>query len=165
MPRECCHFLTIISDVIMGAMASLILDISIVYSGADQRKHQSLASLAFARRIHGGPVNSPHKGPVTWNMFPFNDVIMCCSWTYIQVSFSAKKNNITITSRAVMGLNHVQIDRLFNSLLMLSTNDKLKLCPSWSDWWIPPQRASERNCFHVMTSSWTVGPILSNSNQ
>ena len=25
-----------------------------------------------------GPVNSPHKGPVTQKMFPFDDVIMCC---------------------------------------------------------------------------------------
>ena len=24
-----------------------------------------------------GPVNSPHKGPVTWKMFPFDDAIMC----------------------------------------------------------------------------------------
>ena len=24
-----------------------------------------------------GPVNSPHKGPVTWKLFPFDDVIMC----------------------------------------------------------------------------------------
>ena len=24
-----------------------------------------------------GPVNSPHKGSVTWKMFPFDDVIMC----------------------------------------------------------------------------------------
>ena len=32
------------------------------YSGADQRKHQSSASLAFVRGIHRRPVNSPHKG-------------------------------------------------------------------------------------------------------
>ena len=25
---------------------------------------------------HRGPVNSPHKWPVTWKMFPFDDVIM-----------------------------------------------------------------------------------------
>ena len=25
---------------------------------------------------HWWPVNSPHKGPVTWKMFPFDDVIM-----------------------------------------------------------------------------------------
>ena len=47
-----------------------------IYSGADQRKHQSSASLAFVRGIHRWPVNSPHKGPVTRKMFPFDDVIM-----------------------------------------------------------------------------------------
>ena len=33
-------------------------------------------SLAFVRGIHRWPVNSQHKGPVTWKMFPFDDVIM-----------------------------------------------------------------------------------------
>ena len=38
-------------------------------------------SLAFVRGIHRRPVNSPHKGPVTRKMFPFDDVIMnCCVW-------------------------------------------------------------------------------------
>ena len=41
-----------------------------------QRKQQSSASLAFARGIHRSPVDSPHKGPVTQKMFPFDDVIM-----------------------------------------------------------------------------------------
>ena len=51
-----------------GEMASQITSLTIVYSnvhsGADQRKHQSSASLAFVRGIHRWPVNSPHKGPV-----------------------------------------------------------------------------------------------------
>ena len=68
------------SDVIMSAMVSQITLLTIVsstvYSGADQRKHQSSASLAFVRGIHRSPVNSPHKGPVTRKMFPFDDVIM-----------------------------------------------------------------------------------------
>ena len=68
------------SDVIMGTVASQITSLTIVYStvysGKDQRKHQSSASLAFVRGIHWGPVNSPHKRPVTWKMFPFDDVIM-----------------------------------------------------------------------------------------
>ena len=67
-------------DVIMGAIASQITSLtivySIVYSDADQRKHQSSASLAFVRGIHRGPVNSPHKWPVTRKMLPFDDVIM-----------------------------------------------------------------------------------------
>ena len=45
-------------------------------SGADQRKHQSSASLPFARGIHRWPVKSPHKWPVTRKMFPFDDIIM-----------------------------------------------------------------------------------------
>ena len=67
-------------DVIMGAMASQIISLSIVYStvysGVDQSKHQSSASLAFVWGIHRGPVNSPQKWPVTRKMFPFDDVIM-----------------------------------------------------------------------------------------
>ena len=60
----------------MGAMASQITSLVIVYSDADQRKHQSSASLAFVRGIHRWPVNSPHKGPTTRKMFLFDDVIM-----------------------------------------------------------------------------------------
>ena len=71
----------------MGAIASLITSLTIVYStvysDADHRKHQSSASLAFVGGIHQGPVNSPHKWPVTRKMFPFDDVIMnsACSVT------------------------------------------------------------------------------------
>ena len=51
------------SDVIMSVMASQITGVLIVYStvcsGADQRKHQSSASLVCVRGIHQWPVNSP----------------------------------------------------------------------------------------------------------
>ena len=51
------------SDVIMGTMASQTISPTIVYStvysGADQRKHQSSAPLAFVRGIHRWPANSP----------------------------------------------------------------------------------------------------------
>ena len=70
-------------DVIMGVMASQVTSLTMVYStvywGADQRRHQNSASLAFVRGIHRGPVNSPHKGSVTRKMFPFDDVIMAYS--------------------------------------------------------------------------------------
>ena len=52
----------------MGTMASHITS----PSGADQRRHQSSASLAFVRRIH----RRPRKWPVTRKMFPFDEVIM-----------------------------------------------------------------------------------------
>ena len=40
-------------------------------SGADHRKHQSSASLAFVTGVHR---------PVTWNFCPFDDVIMSSVW-------------------------------------------------------------------------------------
>ena len=49
------------NDVIMRAMECQIT---------------SSAALAFVRRIHRWPMNSPHKGPVTRKRFPFDDVIM-----------------------------------------------------------------------------------------
>ena len=74
----------------MSLMASQITSLTIVYStsysGVDQRKHQSSASLAFVRGIHRGPVNSPHKWPVTRKMFPFDDVIMVIGYFQTQIS-------------------------------------------------------------------------------
>ena len=70
-----CHY----SDVIMTTMAyqptNLMVVYSIVYSDADQWKHQNSASLAFFRGIHRWPVNLLHNGPVTRKTFPFDDVI------------------------------------------------------------------------------------------
>ena len=65
-------------DVIMGAMASQITSLAIVYSsvhsGIDKRKHQSSTTPAFVLGIQRWPVNSSHKWPVTRKMFPFEDV-------------------------------------------------------------------------------------------
>ena len=58
-----CHH----NDVIMSTMAPQITSLKIVYltiySGANQRKHQSSASLAFVMEIHWLLVNTLHKGP------------------------------------------------------------------------------------------------------
>ena len=80
LPREYIALWLHYDDVIMGVIASQITSLTIVYSTvyshADQRKYQSSASLAFVWGIHRGPMNSPHKWPVTRKMFPFDDVIM-----------------------------------------------------------------------------------------
>ena len=94
------------NNVIMSAMASQVTGLTIVYSTvysvADQRKHQILASLAFARGIHQWPVNSQHKGPVTRKMFLFDDLIMRAStkmaediaWKFFGISrFKNYKNS------------------------------------------------------------------------
>ena len=68
------------SYVIMSALAPQITGVPIVYStdcsGIDARKQQSYASLAFVSGIHRRPVKSPHKEPVPWKMFLYDDVIM-----------------------------------------------------------------------------------------
>ena len=90
------------SDIKMGAMASQITSLTIVYStvysGADQRKHQSSASLAFGWGIHRWQVNSPHEGPVPRKMFPFDDVTM-----------SHRIHGIKKTSISFYGLNYLVI--------------------------------------------------------
>ena len=56
------------SEINIGHFSRLIV-YPTVYSDADQRKHQSSASLAFVRGIHRSPVNSPHGWPVTQKIF------------------------------------------------------------------------------------------------
>ena len=65
------------SDVIMSGMASQINSVSIVYStvcsGADQRKHQSSASLAFVRGIHRWQRTSNAENvSIWWRRYAFN---------------------------------------------------------------------------------------------
>ena len=61
------------SDVIMSTMATQITGV-------------------FARGIHRWPVDSPHKGPVTWKMFPFDDIIMSRNNTIRFIEISNRLN-------------------------------------------------------------------------
>ena len=107
------------NDVIMSSLASQITSLtivySIVYSSADQRKHQSSASLAFVRGIHRGPVNSPHKGPVTRKMFPFDDVIMVDTETGI--SYERSVHGRVSDYKICSSINRTQ---LFMNMLSIS---------------------------------------------
>ena len=82
----------------MGSIASqitsLIIVYSAVYSGADQRKHESSASLAFVWGIH--------REPVTRKMFPFDDVIMIVIDELQSIHY-----NSVWTNRWYVGLNFV----------------------------------------------------------
>ena len=104
----------------MGSMASQITGISIVYSivcsRADQRKHRSSSLLAFVRGIHRWPVNSPHKGPTTGKMFPFDDVMwdLCKSLQW----HHNVPNDVS---------NHRHLDCLFNHLFKSRSKKTPKL--------------------------------------
>ena len=98
----CRYFWFHYDDLLMGSIASQINSFTVVYwtvySDADQRKHQSAASLAFGRGIHRGPVNSPHKWPVTRKMFPFDDVIMFIESCHGSISMYMSKMITRVTT-------------------------------------------------------------------
>ena len=146
---ESCHY----NDIIISMMASEITSVPIVYwticSGADQRKYQSSASLAFVRGIYQWPVNSPHKIPVMQKMFPFDDVIMdslpeCCNnvvtiffqfvaWFSIPMALSCKSG--TCAGKSIpqwATLTHLPLDKMADILaddifksIFLNEKDKI----------------------------------------
>ena len=91
-------------DVIMSTNASQITIFSIVYSAvcssADKRILPSSASLAFVIGIHRWPMNSPHKGPVTRKMIPFDDVIM--DWDIMGYQRARSRTRISKTSTEII---------------------------------------------------------------
>ena len=96
------------SDVIMGTIASQITSLTIVYStvysDADQRKHQSSASLAFVRGIHRGPVNSPHKWPVTRKCFHLMTTSWS-NWTNCWIVVDCRRHDTHVTSTRAIPLH------------------------------------------------------------
>ena len=70
------HYTDVTMSTVAFQITSLTIVYSTIYSDTDERKHQCSASLALVKGIHRSPVNSPHKGPVTRKMFPFDDVII-----------------------------------------------------------------------------------------
>ena len=80
-------------DVIMGEMASQITSLTIVYStfysGADQRKNQSSASLAGNSPVTG---EFPAQMASNWKIFPFDDVIVSMQGEYDKLSNTFKKS-------------------------------------------------------------------------
>ena len=101
----------------MGSIASQITSLTIVYStvysDADQKKNQSCASLAFVRGIHRGPVNSPHKCPVTRKMFPFDDVIMFIEY-FSQIWWHEPYFNIAMAARCLTLSSQVTGPKVYN---------------------------------------------------
>ena len=106
------------SDVIMIAMAFQITGVSsvcsTVCSGAYQQKHQSSASMSFVRGIHWWPVDSPHKGPVTRKMFPFDDVIIHPVGRMVRYYFALAYKMVKISKSAfLLQMEVSQSEKLF----------------------------------------------------
>ena len=70
------HYSDVITSTMASQITSLTIVYSIVYSGADQKKIKAPRHWSLCREFTSDLWLSPHRGPVTWQMFPFDDVIM-----------------------------------------------------------------------------------------
>ena len=97
--------------------------VSIVYStvcsGVDQRKYLTFTTLAFVRGIHRWPVDSPHKGPVTRKMFPFDDVIILKRQLPMVTCFILRLTDVIWLHRTWLSLVHVNNRRLIGAKPLL----------------------------------------------
>ena len=117
-------------DVIMGAIATLITSLTIVYStvysDADQRKHQSSASLAFVWGIHRGRgkcfhlmTSSCHKWAsvaLTWNMWTVCWLLRNGKWGTFLTKCQISTNERPIVFKTISS----KLPILFNSITMKS---------------------------------------------
>ena len=144
------------NDVIMSLTApqinSLMIVYSTVYSDADQRKHQSSTSLAFVRGIHRGPVNSPHKGPVTRKMFPFDDIItkifVLIDLTYVTIFHRASSSSLQWHNNGRHGVSKLPASPFFTKPFV-QAQIKENIKGNWAFWaeftgdrWIPLTKSS-----------------------
>ena len=124
----------------MSAMASKITSLMIVcskvYSDTDQRKHQSSASLAFVQGNHRWPVNSPHKGSVTWKCFH----LMRSSWKCIMI----------IMGSAILVRQHLYIETASS----LSSHPPPPT-PTPTPTPTPPRALTEMYCVWINMNEWT----------
>ena len=125
------HYIDVIMTMMASQITSLTVVYSIVYSGADQRKHQSSASLAFVWGIHRDRWIPRTKRPVTRKMFPFDDVIIYKKswitgdiWKQICIFYIQKNVSCDLGVKGFASpwyKMHVQI-QIPNSLLSLITH-------------------------------------------
>ena len=86
------NFIQHYNDVIMGAMASQITSLTISLLNRLFRPRSKKTSkhcvTGLWQKIQGWPVNSLHKWPVMWKMFPFDDIMQAAYFwdNYRQVS-------------------------------------------------------------------------------
>ena len=140
----------------MGTMTSQITSLTVVYSticwGADQRKCQRSASLAYVRGIQRWPVNSPQKWPVTRKIFPFDDGIMACHWLCLVagVTRSGKNSQVSCDLRPYDAcITPLNIFRKCTNMNHIVTQPAL-----WQLIQIPMYRDIPRCLIEILKTAW-----------
>ena len=148
------------NDFTMSAMASQITGISMdcLLSRLFRRTSKE-STLAFVRGIPRWPVDSPHKGPITRKMLPFDDVIMISFILrrpqHLSAVLGLSSDWYTFVYMCVCDLllyyderqgirDHRQLDCFFNSLFRLTSPEISTLDITgrlWGEsmWYWPPR--------------------------
>ena len=138
----------------MSAMASEITSLtivcSIVYWGADQRKHQSSALLAFVQGIHRWPLKSPHRWPVTRKMFPIDDVIMQCMHVARAIVYSHYYISFYYKSLAIFVMGRSVDSNIISTMIRLCLVWPLEMCECKVAYNCTVNRFSENKWFEVI---------------
>ena len=141
--------------VIASQITSHMIIYSIFYSDADHRKYQSSASLAFVRGIHQGPVNSPHKWPVTRKMFPFDDVTMWQFFFFCNGFSETCAELLAIFVCASIWTKYLVLKSHYNMANLLRWNQKTSLIARFmGPTWCPP--GADRTQVGPMLAPWTL---------
>ena len=103
--------------VIMGTIASQITSLTIVYSTVHSRRWSKKTSkLRVTGFCAGNSPGIPHKWPVTWNMFPFDDVIIpihCIHFTSV-IDIHTPQVMLKYITTPVATEVHVCVDALWS---------------------------------------------------
>ena len=106
--------------------------------GRRSKKTSKLRVTGLCAGNSPGPVNSPHKGPVTRHMFPFDDVIMKISITSEEIAIRKIRKNIICSSK------HLQIAIFIPCSIWYS--DRVQ--------WIHDSKLSDRMIFTIICICW-----------
>ena len=132
------HYIDVILTTVVSQITSVRVVYSIVYSDADQRKTSKLSVTGHCGGISPGPVNSPHKGPVTRKMFPFDDAIM--------------KNQATSMDNA--NQIYILLNQFLKKILNLLWSEIHYITPPAADAWPPNRRQANSNDHACLTVIW-----------
>ena len=107
----------------------------------------NLCVTGFCER--NSPVNSPHKGPVTWKMFPFDDVIMWCLLIHEMYSKTFIAKETVWTSQMAETTNRVKayVDQTFSSLASSKFVETTTQCEANDD---------KIACISMLVQFWTL---------
>ena len=113
------------------------------------KKISKLRVTSPCERIHWSPVNSPHKGPITRNLFPFDDVIMRrINWldrytklySVIIITADASNRHSANTKLYIVFINYLSLLKATNTISLVRWQFPKRATRTYSDYARPKMK-------------------------